>query len=311
MLLTNIGNWMETVGAQWLLVSQPNNEELLVALVQTADTLPVVILALPAGVLADVFDRRLLLLATMIFLAIEALTLTGLTAAGLITPTLLLVFTFLGGLGSGITAPAWQALIPDILERSQLRSAAVLGSVSVNIGRAIGPAIAGVLIGVVGVAPVFGLNAATYVIFALVLLWAPVRSHTSPLGPERFLPALRAGGGYVRWSPYTQSVLIRAALFLLPAMAIWALLPVLATDLLALDAAGYGVLLGALGVGAILGVALLGSIRHRFDDDALDPPFEPRLRGRHGRARAHPVPDRLCHRPARGRRGVAGDAVHR
>jgi len=267
-LLTNIGNWMETVGAQWLLVSQPNNE-LLVALVQTADTLPVMFIALPAGVIADIFDRRLLLIATQIFLAIEAITLTFLTASGLITPALLLLFTFLGGLGSGVTAPTWQALIPDLLDRSQLRAAAVLGSVAVNDGRAVGPALAGVLIGFVGVASVFGVNAATYVIFALVLVWAPIHTQSSPLGRERLLPALRAGGGYVRWSPYTRTVLVRAALFLLPAMAVWALLPVVATDLLLLDAAGYGALLAALGIGAIAGVAALGSVRRRFNDDAL------------------------------------------
>ena len=251
-LLSQIGNWMETVGAQWILVSQPNNETL-VALVQTADTLPVMLLALPAGVLADAFDRRLLLIATQLFLAVVEVALAFLSAGNLITPGLLLLLTFLGGAGAGLSSPAWQALIPDVVDRANIRPAAVLGAVSVNVGRAIGPAIAGVLISVVGVAVIFGFNAASFLIFALVLPTSAFRAHGRV--PSRALPARSAWRWrFVRWSPYTTSVLIRLALFLLPAMAIWALLPLVATELLHLDATGYGVLLGALGVGAILGV---------------------------------------------------------
>ncbi len=267
-LLTQIGNWMATVGAQWVLVSQPNNETL-VALVQTADTLPVMLLALPAGVLADAFDRRLLLLSIQVFLAINATMLAFLSATNALTPALLLLLTFLDGAGAGVTAPTWQAMIPDLIPRSQLRSAAVLGSVSVNVGRAIGPAIAGVLIALVGVGAVFGFNALTYFIFALVLLRSRVPHEAHESRRERFLPALRVGSAYVRWSPFVRSVLVRAALFLLPAIAVWALLPLVATDLLGLDAAGYGVLLGALGVGAIGGVVVIGRIRARWTDDLL------------------------------------------
>jgi MFS family permease len=267
-LFSNIGNWMETVGAQWLLVSQPNNS-ILVALVQTADTLPVVLLALPAGVLADVFDRRLLLIATQLFLAVVSVTLAGLAAVGQLTPGLLLTLTFLGGAGSGVTAPAWQAMIPDLVPRTEIRAASVLGSVSVNVGRAVGPALAGLLIAGLGVAPVFAFNATSFVLFAGVLLWAHVGRKDSPSRRERFLPALRAGGGYVRWSPYVRSVLIRATLFLLPATAVWALLPLVATEALHLDAVGYGVLLAALGLGAIGGVLVLSRLRARLSDDRL------------------------------------------
>jgi MFS family permease len=267
-LFSNIGNWMETVGAQWLLVSQPGNT-ILVALVQTADTLPVVLLALPAGVLADVFDRRLLLIATQLFLAVVSVTLAGLAAVGQLTPGVLLTLTFLGGAGSGVTAPAWQAMIPDLVPRTEIRASSVLGSVSVNVGRAVGPALAGLLIAALGVAPVFALNATSFVVFAGVLVWAHVGRKDAPSRRERFLPALRAGGGYVRWSPYVRRVLIRAALFLLPATAIWALLPLVATEALHLDAAGYGVLLAALGLGAIGGVLELGRLRARFSEDGL------------------------------------------
>jgi MFS family permease len=267
-LFSNIGNWMETVGAQWLLVSQPNNS-ILVALVQTADTLPVVLIALPAGVLADVFDRRLLLIATQLFLAVVSVTLAALAAIGQLTPGVLLALTFLGGAGSGVTAPAWQAMIPDLVPRAQIRAAAILGSVSVNVGRVVGPAVAGLLIAGIGVAPVFALNAASFLFFAAVLLWAHVSRQVAPSRRERFLPALRAGGGYVRWSPFVRRVLIRAALFLLPATAVWALLPLVATETLHLDAAGYGLLLGALGLGAIGGVLVLGTLHARFSDDGL------------------------------------------
>jgi MFS family permease len=267
-LFSNIGNWMETVGAQWLLVSQPGNS-ILVALVQTADTLPVVLLALPAGVLADVFDRRLLLIATQLFMAVVSVTLAALAAVGQLTPGVLLALTFLGGAGSGVTAPAWQAMIPDLVPRTEIRAASVLGSVSVNMGRVVGPALAGLLIAAIGVAPVFALNAASFVVFAGVLLWAHVSRKDAPSRRERFLPALRAGGGYVRWSPFVRRVLIRAALFLLPATAIWALLPLVATEALHLDAAGYGLLLGALGLGAIGGVLVLGRLHARFSEDGL------------------------------------------
>jgi MFS family permease len=259
---------METVGAQWLLVSQPGNA-LLVALVQTADTLPVVLLALPAGVLADVFDRRLLLIATQVFLAVVSVTLAALAAVGQLTPGVLLTLTFLGGAGSGVTAPAWQAMIPDLVPRAEIRAASVLGSVSVNVGRSVGPALAGLLIAWIGVAAVFALNAASFVVFAGVLLWAHVNRQDAPSRRERFLPALRAGGGYVRWSPYVRRVLIRAALFLLPATAIWALLPLVASEALHLDAAGYGLLLAALGLGAIGGVLVLGRLREHVSEDGL------------------------------------------
>jgi MFS family permease len=267
-LLSNIGNWMETVAAQWLLVSQ-HAAPALIALVQTADTLPVMLLALPAGVLADVFDRRWLLIGTQLFLVAVEVTLFAVTVSGHMTPGLLLALTLLGGAGAAVTAPAWQALIPDIVERAELRAAALLGSVNVNLARAIGPALAGLLIAALGVAPVFALNAGTFLLFAAVLTWARTPRDEPPLRRERLLPALRAGTAYVRWAPIVRTILVRAALFLLPAMATWALLPLVASDLLGLDAAGYGVLLGSLGVGALLGVAVLGRLGERYAEETL------------------------------------------
>ena len=267
-LLANIGSWMETVGAQWWLVSQPDSSAF-VALVQTAEMLPMMLLALPAGVLADVLDRRRLLIATQVFLVVVAVLLAVATATDRLTPGLLLVLTFVLGAGGAVTVPAWEALIPDVVRRADIRSAAMLGSVNVNVARAIGPAIAGVLVAVVGIAPVFGLNAVTYLVFAVVLIWARIPRPESTMRRERFLPAMRTGGAFVRWTPDVTTILFRSALFLLPAVTMWALLPLVASDVFGLGAAGYGTLLGALGVGAIVGIVLLGTIRQRLSDEHL------------------------------------------
>lgn len=267
-LLVNIGNWMETVGAQWLLVSG-GAAPAIVALVQTADALPIMLLALPAGVLADVFDRRALLIGTQLFMVVVELTLFALTVTGQMTSFLLLVLTFLSGAGLGVTSPAWQALIPDVVDRSDLGAAAVLGSVNVNAARAVGPAIAGLLIAAVGVGAVFGVYATSCLLFAVVLATVAVRDREQPMRRERLVPALRAGTGYVRSAPVVRTLIVRAALFLVPAMATWALLPLVASDVLGLSSAGYGVLLGSLGVGALLGVVLLDRLGGRYSEEAL------------------------------------------
>ncbi|WP_433392722.1 MFS transporter [Micromonospora sp. KLBMP9576] len=259
-LASNVGTWMQTVGAQWLLVDQANASTL-VSLVQTASMLPVLLLALPAGALADTLDRRRLLIGVQCFLATVGVLLTGLTAADRMPPALLLTLTFALGVGQALTLPAWQALIPELVPRSQLFSASALGSISVNLARAVGPAVAGVLVARAGVATVFAVNAASFALFALVLLrWRPARPDGDDL-PERFTAALRAGGRYVRNSPVVRRILLRAALFVVPGSALWALLPLVASRRLHLGAGGYGVLLAALGVGAVAGALVLPRIR--------------------------------------------------
>ncbi|MGV9763686.1 MFS transporter [Micromonospora tulbaghiae] len=262
LLAANIGTWMQTVGAQWLLVHQANASTL-VALVQTASLLPMLLLALPAGALADTFDRRHLLISVQLFLVVVAAALTLLTAAGRMPPALLLTLTFAFGVGQALTLPAWAAVIPELVPREQLRAASALGSISVNVARAVGPATAGVLIAKVGVAPVFGLNALAYLVFAMALIrWRPGDARAVEV-PERFTAALRAGGRYVRHSPTVRRLLRRALVFVIPASALWALLPLVASRRLGLDSSGYGLLLAALGVGAILGGLLLPWIRTR------------------------------------------------
>jgi len=259
-LVSNLGTWMQTVGAQWLLVGDPNASTL-VSLVQTASALPVVLLALPSGVLADTFDRRRLLLAVQLFQAAVGAALTVLSAAGQLRPALLLVFTFALGSGAALAGPAFAALTPELVPRSQLASAAALASVNVNLARAVGPALAGLLIARLGVTAVFAVNTLSFMASAAVLaLMLPAAEPDDEL-PGRFLPALRAGGRYVRWSPVVRRILFRCGTFSLPATALWALLPLVASRRLGLGPGGYGLLLAALGVGAVAGAVLLPRLR--------------------------------------------------
>ncbi|HKG50014.1 MAG TPA: MFS transporter, partial [Actinomycetales bacterium] len=232
-LVSNLGTWMQTVGAQWLLVGDPNASTL-VSLVQTASALPVVLLALPSGVLADNFDRRRLLLAVQLFQAAVGAALTVLSAFGELGPALLLVFTFALGAGAALSGPAFAALTPELVPRSQLGAAAALGSVNVNLARAVGPALAGLMVARLGVTAVFAVNTLSFMAYAAVLaLWRPKDDPDGGV-PERFLPALRAGGRYVRWSPVVRRILFRCGTFVLPATALWALLPLVATRRLGL-----------------------------------------------------------------------------
>ena len=190
---------MQTVGAQWLLVDDPAASTL-VALVQTANMTPVFFLALPAGVFADVFDRRRLLIGVQLASLVVAGVLAALTAAGQATPVLLLAFTFLLGCGMTLTMPAWQALIPELVPRSQLPAASALGGISMNLARAVGPAVAGLLIASVDVAAVFALNALSFGLLAVALAaWRRKPAEPDDV-PEGFGSALRAGGRYIRHS---------------------------------------------------------------------------------------------------------------
>ncbi|MEU4427545.1 MFS transporter [Actinoplanes sp. NPDC024001] len=268
LLASNIGTWMQTVGAQWLLVEQSGTDTL-VAVVQTASTLPIVLLALPSGALADTFDRRQLLIAVQVFLTAVGALLAMLTLTGHMPATLLLTLTFVLGAGQALTAPTWQSLIPELVPRSQLASASALGAISMNLARAVGPAVAGVLIARSGPGVVFGLNTLSFAVFALVLWrWRPATAPSAGV-PERFAAAVRSGGRYVRHSPVVRRILLRAALFLVPGSALWALLPLIASRRLGLDSGGYGVLLAAVGVGAVLGALLLPRLRARWSLNRL------------------------------------------
>jgi MFS family permease len=261
-LVANLGTWMQTVGAQWLLVEHSAGSTL-VALVQSASSLPVLLLTLPAGVLAEFLDRRRLLLAAQGFQLAVAAVLAALTVLGLTSPALLLVFTFLLGCGTAAQIPAYQAFIPDLVPRSELGPAAALGSISVNLARAVGPALAGALVPVLGVSGLFAANAVSFAVFAVALLRAPA-SHRVVAGSHGFLAGLEAGGRYVRHAPRVRRLLVRLVTFTAPANILWALLVLVAHDRLGLSAAGYGLLLGAAGIGSVAGALLLPRLRRRL-----------------------------------------------
>jgi len=255
-----IGTWMQTVGAQWLLVDEPAAETL-VALVQTANMSPVFLLALPAGVFADVFDRRRLLIVVQAAAMLVAGALAALTAAGTVTPALLLTFTFLLGSAQTLTMPAWQALTPELVPRNQLPSASALGGISMNLARAVGPAVAGLLIARVDVAAVFALNALSFGFMVLALATWRRRPVEPDDHPERFGAALVAGGRYIRHSRVVRRILLRSLLFVVPGTVVWALLALVANRRLGLGPGGYGLLLAALGVGAVASAFALPHLR--------------------------------------------------
>jgi MFS family permease len=263
---SNVGTWMQTVGAQWLLI---DSSPLLVSLVQTASSLPIVLLALPAGAWADLVDRRRLLLGAQLAMFVAAAALAAITFLGAADPASVLLLTFVLGCGNAVAAPAWQAIQPDLVPRSLLPQAAALNGLNMNVARAVGPAIGGLVVAVVGAGWVFALNAVSFVGIAVVLsMWRPPeRTSTGPR--ERMVEALRAGGRYVRNALIVRRLLYRAVLFIPAASAVWALLPVLAADNLHLGSAGYGMLLGMVGIGAVAGAFVIPRLRARIGSARL------------------------------------------
>jgi MFS family permease len=257
---SNVGTWMQTVGAQWLLVDR---SPLLVSLVQTASSLPIVALALPAGAWADLVDRRRLLVGAQFAMFVPAGALAVTTLLGARSPALLLALTFALGCGNAVASPAWQAIQPDLVDRALLPQAAALNGLNMNIARAVGPAVGGLVVAAAGAGWVFALNAVSFIgIAAAVAGWrSPERTDGGPR--ERLLEALRAGGRYVRHSPTVRLLLYRAVLFIPAASAVWALLPVVAARNLHLGSSGYGLMLGAVGIGAVAGALIIPKLRAR------------------------------------------------
>lgn len=267
--MSNVGTWMHDVAAGWLMTSL-SPSPLMVAMVQTATTLPVFLFALPAGALADMVDRRKLLVLTKTVLLVAAAALGLLVFLERVTPALLLAFTFLMGAGAAFVAPAWQAIVPQLVPREALQSAVALGSAGVNVSRAIGPALAGVIIASAGIWAPFALNALSFLgVIVALLWWTPPPAPPRRLPPEHLPGALRAGLRYVRASAPMRAALARAVAFFLFASAYWALLPLVARELFGGGPALYGVLLGCVGAGAVGGAFLLPALKARLGPDRL------------------------------------------
>jgi MFS family permease len=266
--VSNVGTWMQTVGAQWLIVSL-GGTALTVSLVQTATTLPTFLIGLPAGALGDILDRRKIMLGSQAFMLVCATALGVLTLTGDIGIPAVLALTFGIGLGSAVLRPSWQAVQPELVDRDEIPQAAALNGVSMNMARAVGPAIGGVVVAVTSAGVVFVANALSFLgVMGVLLRWRrPVTE--SALGAEHMMHAIRAGTRYVRHSPRLRSVLARTLAFCAFSSALWALLPVVAHSRLDLGSGGYGLLLGAVGVGAVAGALVLSAARSRWSTDVV------------------------------------------
>lgn len=261
---SNCGTFMQLVGAQWLM-GDLGGTALQVSLIQTATSLPVFLLVLPSGALGDILDRRRLLIVSQLWMMLAAAALTVLTFTDAMTPGLLLALTFAIGSGTALTIPSFQAVMPELVGRREIPQGAALNGVNFNVARAVGPALGGVVIAAAGPEWVFAVNAVSFLgTMSVLALWRrepPPRS----FGVEHVWTAVAAGARFVRSAPALKVVLVRAAVFMPFAGAMWALLPVLARDELELGSDGYGLLLGSVGVGAIAGAFVLPRLRARFE----------------------------------------------
>lgn len=251
-LVANLGTLIQSVGAGWMMAELTPSHDM-IALVQASTTLPIMLLAIPSGALADGFNRRKVMLMSQSFMAIVSVILAVAAWYGALAPWTLLAFTFALGLGAAVHLPSWQASMRDLVPREDLPAAITLNGMSFNMMRSIGPAIGGVLVASAGPAAAFGLNALSYIalIYALYM-WRP-NEEDRTLPAESLGSAMAAGLRYVTLSPNLMRVMGRGFVFGVAAVSVMALLPVITRDILHAQAQTYGILLGVFGFGAILG----------------------------------------------------------
>ena len=267
-LISNLGGLIQGVGAGWMMTTISGSPSM-VALVQGATTLPIMLFSLASGALADNFDRRRIMLSAQLMMMVVSIGLAAFAFMGWMTPWLLLGFTFLLGCGTALNNPPWQASVGDIVPREDLPAAVTLNSMGFNLMRSVGPAVGGVIVAFAGAAVAFGVNAVSYVALIITLWrWKPAYP-TRHLPRESFVSAMTAGLRYVSMSPNLLTVMFRAGLFGIAAVSSLALLPLVARELLGGGAITYGGLLGAFGVGAIIGGALNGVVREHFSNETI------------------------------------------
>jgi len=272
--VSGVGTWMQDTAGTWLMTVLTTSP-LLIALMQTAASLPVLGLGLFAGATADIYDRRRLLIFWQSWMLVSVAILAVLTFSGIVSPYTLLFFTFLLNVGSAMNNPAWQAIVPELVPMEYIPPAVTLNAASNNIARAVGPALGGLMVAAflradTGAGWVFALNSASFV----AVIWILWRWHRQPifrsaLPAERMLGSVRSGLRYLRYAPDLQGPLIRAFVFTFFVSSIWALLALVAKNDLNMGAMGYGILNGCLGVGAVGAATSLGKIRRYIKADAL------------------------------------------
>jgi MFS family permease len=263
----NIGGWMRDTASAWAMTELAPSPTM-VALVQAAATLPIFLFSLPAGALADIVDRRRMMIFVQAGLAAVSLSLGLAALTGALTPPLLLALTLVAGTGAALAGPVWQSIVPELVPRSDLKPAVALNSLGINIARAIGPALGGAIIVGLGVAAAYFMDVLTYAVTIAALVWWK-RAPTSAALPEHLGGAMRAGVRYALASGPLKRVLLRAVIFFAPASCYWALLPLVARSEIGGGAAGYGLLLAAVGAGAIGGALLMPRLRARLSAESV------------------------------------------
>jgi len=273
-VLSNIGTWMQDTAATWLMTVLTGSP-FLIALMQTAASLPVLVLGLPAGATADILDRRRLLIFWQTWMLAAAVLLSVFTLGGGMGPALLLALTLLLNVGAAMNNPAWQAIVPELVPRSELAGAISLNSAGYNLARAVGPALGGLVVAAfasvaMGAGVTFLINAFSFAfVIGVLYVWRRRPVHVSALPAERMLGSIRAGMRYVRHSTPIRGILVRTFLLTSCVSAMWALLAVVAQRDLARGALGYGLLNASIGAGAVLGAISLARIRAAMSADAL------------------------------------------
>ena len=261
---SNLGTWMHEVGAAWLMTDATSDPRM-VALVSAASNLPVFLLALPAGALSDLLDRRKVLMATQLWMTACTGALAALTYIGVAGPWTLLAFTFLMAVGTAVGWPAMQAIQPETVEKDEVPAAIALGGIGYNMTRVIGPAIGGYVVALGGAAAVFGLNALSFLaLLGVLAAWKRPPEPPDPIPREPLMLAMATGMKYVHHSPGLICVLVRGVLVITAGSCLWAVLPLVVRREMGLPAQGYGQLLGFLGAGAVAGAMLLDRIRARL-----------------------------------------------
>jgi MFS family permease len=267
-LFSNMGGLVHETAAVWMMTSL-SPSPLWVSLMQSALSLPLFLLGLPAGALADLTSPRRVLLKSESFLAAAAFALAALALAGGLTGPTLLALTLVLGVGVAFSLPSWQALLPDLVSKHELPNAVALNGLSLNLSRAIGPAAGGLLLAWAGPAVCFAFNGLTFLVVAFVLLRQRLPARAAPAHPERYFSAIAAGARYVRHAPLLRLVLLRMVGFVLPATGAIALFPLLARRDWQLGAAGFGLHMGAYGLGAVLAAAVIPRLRRTLSLRAI------------------------------------------
>lgn len=267
-LASNFGGLIQSVGAAWLMTSITTSSDM-VALVQASTALPIMLFSLASGAIADSFDRRKVMLVAQGFMLVISILLTIFAYKGLITPWMLLSFTFLIGCGTALNNPSWQASVGDMVPREDLPAAVALNSMGFNLTRSVGPAIGGIIVAAAGAAAAFAVNAASYVALLTVLArWKPDVS-PSRLPRETLGAAMGAGLRYMAMSPNIGKVLLRSSVFGFTSGSILALLPLVARDLVSGGPLTYGIMLGAFGLGAVGGALISGRLRQMLSSEVM------------------------------------------